>query len=234
MFKKIVAALMFAGIASGPAFALTDAGFEDDARFDVSGAAIPSGSGYVWANGDIYRSGSDTLSMFDDRTGDLLTSAYTIDPVHGNYFGLLLPNTTSAFTMLTLNLGGTPTVGGESLSFRLLSAERTGPEYTDTDGFSVTYFNTDGVNDMTSWTVAESEANGSAFDSGWLTIAPRAGTTSMMVQLNETSADGLNAPVLAVDFVPVTPVPEPESIAMMLAGLGVLGAVRRRNKAKAA
>ena len=54
----------------------------------------------------------------------------------------------------------------------------------------------------------------------------------MMVSLYETSADGLNNPVLAVDFSPAAPVPEPESIAMMLAGLGVLGAVSRRRAAK--
>lgn len=237
MFKKTVAALMLAGLASGQAFALTDAGFEDNARFDaLTGAATMGPDGYFWANGDVYRSGSDSLMVFDDRTGNLLSMGYTIDPVHGNYFGLLLPNTTSSTTMLTFNLGGAPTTGGESLYFRLLSAEQTtAPEYTSTDNFSVTYFNSDGTNDFASWTVGDSAANGSALDSGWLTIAPRAGTYSMMIQLNETSADGLNAPVLLMDYSPAAPVPEPESIAMMLAGLGVLGAVsRRRNKGKAA
>lgn len=237
MFKKTVAALMLAGLASGQAFALADAGFEDNARFNaVTGAATMGANGYFWANGNVYRSEKSYIDVYDDRSSDLLSTLSEVAPVYGTYFGLLLPDTTSSNTMLTFNLGGTPTAGGESLAFRLFSAEQfTSADYTGTDGFSVTYFNVDGTSDVQSWTVADSHGRGSAFDSGWLTIAPRAGTSGMKIDLYETSADGLNAPLLLVDYAPAAPVPEPESIAMMLAGLGVLGAVsRRRSKGKAA
>lgn len=237
MFKKTVAALMLVGLASGQAFALTDAGFEDNARFDaLTGAATMGANGYFWANGSVYRGESNFIDVFDDRTSAVLSTLSKVDPVHGTYFGLLLPDTTSSNTMQTFNLGGTACGCSESLAFRLFSAEQTtSADYTGTDGFSVTYFNIDGTSDVRSWTVADSAGRGSAFDSGWLTIAPRAGTTGMKIDLYETSTDGLNAPVLLVDYTPAVPVPEPEGIAMMLAGLGVLGAVsRRRSKGKVA
>lgn len=223
MFKKTVAALMLAGLASGQAFALQDAGAETDV------------SGFITINADAYQLGSGQVALIDDRTGDLLVGSQNVDPVHGSFYALIVPDTTYSSTSYTFNLAGTPTVAGDSLYFRLFSAERvTSPDYTGTDGFSVTYFNVNGTQQTYSWTVAQSQAKGSAFDSNWLQIAPLAGTQSMMVSLYETSADGLNNPVLAVDFSPAAPVPEPESIAMMLAGLGVLGAVSRRRAAKKA
>lgn len=223
MFKKTVAALMLAGLASGQAFALQDAGAETDV------------SGFITINADAYQVGAGQVGLVDDRTGDTLLTSYSVDPAHGSFYALIVPDTTASLTSYTFNLAGTPTVAGDSLYFRLFSAEQVGSaNYTGTDGFTVTYFNINGTQSTYSWTVADSAANGSAFDSGWLQIAPLAGTQSMMVSLYETSADGLNNPVLAVDFSPAAPVPEPESIAMMLAGLGVLGAVSRRRAAKKA
>ena len=221
MFKKTVAALMLAGLASGQAFALQDAGAETDV------------SGFITINAAAYQASAGQIGLIDDRTGDTLLTSYSVDPVHGSFYALIVPDTTASLTSYTFNLAGTPTVAGDSLYFRLFSAEQVGSaNYTGTDGFTVTYFNINGTQSTYSWTVADSAANGSAFDSGWLQIAPLAGTQSMMVSLYETSADGLNNPVLAVDFSPAAPVPEPESIAMMLAGLGVLGAVSRRRAAK--
>lgn len=226
MFKKTVAALMLAGLASGQAFALQDAGAETGV------------SGFITINADAFQASAGQVGLLDDRSADplnpdVLLTSYSVDPVHGSSYALIVPDTTSSLTSFAFNLAGTPTVAGDSLYFRLFSAEQVGSaNYTGTDGFSVTYFNINGTQSTYSWTVADSAANGSAFDSGWLQIAPLAGTQSMMVSLYETSADGLNNPVLGVDFSPAAPVPEPESIAMMLAGLGVLGAVSRRRAAK--
>lgn len=236
MFKKTVAALMLAGLASGQAFALQDAGFEDDTKFDaVTGEAImnPATGGYVWANGAVARSGATQIFLEDERNpGTFVGNGATVSPIAGNYFGVMLPDTTASSTMLTFNLGGLPTVAGDSMAFRLFSSGDLAQD--GGDGFSVTYFTTAGISQSMTWTVADSAANGSTFDSNWITFAPAVGTTSMVISLFETSGDVANAPVLAVDFSPAAPVPEPESIAMMLAGLGVLGAVSRRRAKKAA
>lgn len=236
MFKKTVAALMLAGLASGQAFALQDAGFEDDTKFDaVTGAAIqdPVSGGYMWANGSVARTGSAQIYLEDERSpGDFVGNGDVVNPLAGNYFGVMLPDTTTSTTMLTLNVGGLPTGAGDNMVFRLFSA---GSAALDgDDGFSVTYHTTLGKSQTLTWTVAQSAANGSAFDSNWITFAPAVGTTSMVISLFEKSGDLANAPVLAVDFAPAAPVPEPEGIAMMLAGLGVLGAVSRRRAKKAA
>jgi type VI secretion system secreted protein VgrG len=48
------------------------------------------------------------------------------------------------------------------------------------------------------------------------------------------SVDEITGVPQALDFSPVSIVPEPESYAMMMAGLGLIGAVTRRRKAKQA
>jgi hypothetical protein len=45
-----------------------------------------------------------------------------------------------------------------------------------------------------------------------------------------TGGQGQALPTLNFDVVSVTPVPEAESIAMLLAGLGIIGATVRRRK----
>lgn len=57
-----------------------------------------------------------------------------------------------------------------------------------------------------------------------------AGTTTLNFYANGT-ADTLGG---SIDNVSVTAVPEPESLAMMLAGLGLMGTIARRRKQKAA
>jgi hypothetical protein len=45
-----------------------------------------------------------------------------------------------------------------------------------------------------------------------------------------TGGQGQALPTLSFDVVSVTPVPEPESISLFLAGLGVIGAIVRRRR----
>jgi hypothetical protein len=63
--------------------------------------------------------------------------------------------------------------------------------------------------------------SGAAFDTGWQTFTMAAGTT--YVGFLHDSIDG-NSNVL----VDISPVPEPDSYALLLAGLGIMGAVARR------
>jgi hypothetical protein len=57
------------------------------------------------------------------------------------------------------------------------------------------------------------------------------GTSNTLGMIIFTGGQGQALPTLSFDVVSVTAVPEPESYAMLLAGLGVIGAIARRRRA---
>lgn len=224
MLKKFVSMLALVGLFSAPAMALTDPGFE----------AGTAGWDANTINGSVTRMTSGVFTVFDDRSGDFNTG-YNVDPVSGSAYGLLVSDYAAGPTqMRSFNLSGTPTVAGDSMFFRLFSAE------TDlahnNDYFTVTYNNVLGQTSSMTWHVSDTyaalgvnPATQVAPDSGWIEFAPLVGTTSVAVKLYDVSADGLTPPMVAVDFV-AAPVPEADASAMMVVGLGVLGLLARRRR----
>lgn len=68
---------------------------------------------------------------------------------------------------------------------------------------------------------------GTIANNGWLFNPFSAGTNGIDVRLSESSVIA-NRPLLTVS---VTPIPEPSEIALMLAGLGLIGGIARKRKA---
>jgi hypothetical protein len=66
----------------------------------------------------------------------------------------------------------------------------------------------------------------------WYYVDVPTGATSYTVTLS--NGDSFNPAALALDYQVATPVPEPESAALMLAGIGALGFMSRRRSKKSA
>jgi hypothetical protein len=174
----------------------------------------------------------------------------------GNYFGLVETcaaniaaiNCPSA-TTFSFNLGGPVSTYGDYFLARMFTADFA-PNYNDT--LTINYFGassasalaTDVVSVQTM--IAQQGAASVQPDSGWQAFGVPVGTQSITIKLENVAiipyqgspTDNLyNRPIVAIDYaaaVPVTPVPEADASAMMLAGLSVLGLVARRRAKKAA
>lgn len=248
MLKKIVSALALTGLASGSAFALSNPGFEDSVGANPPGwVVVPQGANTGTLTSVV--SGT-TVTVIDDAylpTPGAIYSA-NVESMSGKNFGLLetCPAGTSVLncasaTTFSFNLGGPVSAVGDTLWLRLFTADYDAANYNDS--VSVSYFGASSVNPLAVDTisVATMAADGGNTDSGWQGFFVPVGTQSLMVQLNNVAAnpaiasDALyNRPIVALDYDAVTPVPEADAMAMMLAGLGVLGMVARRRAGKAA
>lgn len=243
MRKNIIPALALATVVSGPAFALNNPGFEAGVGANPAGWVTPVGSVTSVVSGT-------NVKVIDDAYFPVPTQIYDIDveSMSGNNFGLLetCPASTPALsctsaTTFSFNLGGPVAAVGDTLWLRLFTADFDAVGYNDS--VSVSYFGASAVNALAVDTisVATMAANGLNTDSGWQGFFVPVGTQSLMVQINNVAAvpvtlqDQLyNRPIVALDYDAVTPVPEADATAMMLAGLGVLGMVARRRTRKAA
>jgi hypothetical protein len=243
MRKHIIPALALATVVSGPAFALNNPGFEAGVGANPTGWVTPVGSVTSVASGT-------TVKVVDDAYFASPTEIYStaIDAMSGNNFGLLetCPAGTPALNCpsnvsFLFNLGGPVATAGDTLWLRLLTADFDGVNYNDS--VSVSYFGASSVNPLAVDTVsvASMSAQGLYPDSGWNGFYVPIGTQSLMVQINNVASNPVtfqdqlyNRPIVALDYDAVTPVPEADSVAMMLAGLGVLGVVARRRNRRAA
>jgi hypothetical protein len=241
MLKKIVSALALTGLASGSAFALNNPGFEDSLGANPPGwISVPQGAN----SGTLTSVASNTnVKVIDDGWGFGQIYSVDVESMSGNNFGLLetCPASTPALsctsaTTFSFNLGGPVAAVGDTLWLRLFTADFDAVGYNDS--VSVSYFGASAVNALAVDTMA---ANGLNTDSGWQGFFVPVGTQSLMVQINNVAAvpvtlqDQLyNRPIVALDYDAVTPVPEADATAMMLAGLGVLGMVARRRAKKTA
>ena len=246
MLKKIVSALALTGLASGSAFALNNPGFEDSLGANPPGwISVPQGAN----SGTLTSVASNTnVKVIDDGWGFGQIYSVDVESMSGNNFGLIetCPVGTAALsctsaTTFSFNLGGPVAAVGDTLWLRLFTADFDAVGYNDS--VSVSYFGASAVNALAVDTisVATMAANGLNTDSGWQGFFVPVGTQSLMVQINNVAAvpvtlqDQLyNRPIVALDYDAVTPVPEADATAMMLAGLGVLGMVARRRTRKAA
>lgn len=241
MIRKFVFTGVLAAMAASPAFALNNPGFEDNLGSSPSGWVAPSGGMSAVAGGT-------NVKVIDDAYLATPTVIYNtnIDAMSGNNFGLLetcaagTPTLScQSNTLFAFNLGGPVSAVGDLFWMRLLTADFD-PNYNDM--VTVSYFGAGSpgalATDMISvQTMADAGLN---TDSGWQGFAVPVGTQSLMLQVSNVAnvttipSDSLyNRPLVAVDYAPATPVPEAETSAMMLAGLGVLGLVARRRRAKA-
>lgn len=267
MLKKLVYALALTGLASGQAFALTDAGFENannwvtpvggltrvqygapEATVHVIEDAIPGVAPRTLADVVV-----DAVSA-----SDLAAASGVASSGVGSSFGLIetcaaniLAANCSASQAYTFNLGGPVSNYGDFFLVRLMTADYETPF---NDKVTVTYYGTSGVL-ATDHVSVFSEVPGDQtwietqgyWDSNWAAFGVPVGTNAISVQVenraDSTAAGYLpgdelyNRPVVAVDYAPamaVTPVPEADVTAMMLAGLGVLGMVSRRRAKRAA
>jgi hypothetical protein len=242
MLKKIVSALALTGLVSGPAFALNNPGFEDSLGANPPGWVTPLGTVTSVANGT-------NVQVIDDGYLTVPASIYdvNVESMSGNNFGLLetCPAGTPAASCqtqvsFTFNLGGPVAAVGDTLWMRLFTADFDA-QYNDS--VSVSYFGANSLNALAVDTISVQTmmAAGVNTDSGWQGFFVPVGTQSLMVQLNNVSLNDptqamYNRPIVALDYdaVAVTPVPEADATAMMLAGLGVLGMVARRRTKKTA
>jgi hypothetical protein len=224
MIKKLALALTLAGLASSSAFAVTNAGFEAGTTGwnNLNGATLQS-----------VLSGT-SVSLTDDFSP--ATYSTTIDAVSGTSFGLLTvadpaylpgPGSTVSTQAWSLNLSGPNSNAGDMFYMRLLTMDSAWAGYDD--AVTVTF------NGTTSYSLSAATMGGLGhYDTGWMGYAMPTGTQNIMITTtNYFDVDGLNKPIVALDFAAAAPVPEPESMAMMLAGLGALGFVARRRKSRA-
>ena len=224
MIRTSISAAVLALAVASPAMALNDPGFESG-----TGGWTPTIAGNLQA----LPSGSN-VTVTDDGYQvypDLIT---TIDAMAGNNFGLL-SLTSGTQNAYSFNLAGPVSTFGDIFWLRLLSLEYEWDKYNDQ---VVVTYNGPSIGTITdTWSVADTYAAAGVLDfsqmipdSGWKGFGVPVGTQNIQVML-VNSADGYNRPVVALDYA-TAPVPEADISVMMLAGLGVLGAVARRRAQK--
>jgi hypothetical protein len=243
MIKKFVSVGVLAALATSSAFALNNPGFEDSLGANPTGWVTPLGTLTSVASGT-------TVSVIDDAYLPTPTEIYStpVTAMSGNNFGLLetCPATTAVLSCnsdvsFSFSLGGPVSNYGDMFWMRLFTADFGPANYNDS--VSVSYFGTGsgGALQVDTVSVQTMYDEGLNTDSGWKGFGVPVGTNSIMLQLNNVAtpsvipSDALyNRPLVAIDYeaAPVTPVPEAETSAMMLAGLGLLGWVARRRRSQ--
>ena len=233
MFKKTVAALMLAGLASGQAFA---------AGVDFENASTSSWSTF---NGTMALGTYGTTEIFvsDDLVGpapftsEVVSKNGLADDL-GTHFGVLtagpVPATSSSTPLssfgFTASLTNGAVANGGTLYVKMFTADDAYASSGYNDSFTVY---ADGISLGTYDAATMFSDNGDvAYGiSPWVSFSVAAGTQQLALTFNNMY-DGAasNAPQFAIDFA-AAPVPEADSVAMMMAGLGVLGMVARRRRA---
>lgn len=173
----------------------------------------------------------------------------------GSHFGLIetcpanVPamSCTNSSVAYSFNLGGPASNYGDYFLVRLMTADF---DANYNDAVTVTYYG-NFAGGQTSFSDTVDVVNGLYYqggylgpDSNWMAFGVPAGTNSISVKVDNVAVvpynndpnDKLwNRPIVAIDYAAaVTPVPEADATAMMLAGLGALGMMARRRTKKGA
>lgn len=241
MFKKLLTASAVSMVLVGAAFAQSNPGFEGSSTAGWTPSAdgvnnLFTGTLTSQAYGTSVIVGEDNYDAGGAFTGTTLTpfTVAAADAAYGSYFGVLNTGSLSSFGY-TMNVLGGAAAAGDRFAFQLFSYEYdTANGYVDSAKF--TFNGAAGGPQIVTWTTQDTQDQaGTIGASGWRQLFVPVGTTSIEVQLaNGPLGDDGNQPVLALDYAAVTPVPEPESLALMMAGLGAVGFMSRRRKARAA
>jgi hypothetical protein len=228
MFNKYLTAAALGMALTGTASAFSPAvqGFEDGN--DSTGTAI----GWYTPVGQLTAITSDTLTVTDEGSG-VPVGTFSILPVAGNFLGkltLVAPSAAEGGGTLPSVTITSPGLGpGGTFWASFLSADTASPGSTTYNDYAKLTFlsaSPGGSNVvLASYTIDSTTSINPAYTaSGWKGFAVPTGTTSLVVLLSNRGGVG-NDPTLYMDFAPV---PEPESVALTLAGLAVAGLMMRR------
>lgn len=225
MLKKVLAAAAVSLVLATPSFAATNNGFE---TADVSNWAWDSSTSSLTR----YQSG-DNVSIFVTNPSTFVDEPLTVsvDAAAGNYFGVFSTTGTSSITM---SLVSPAAQAGDRFYFSLLSGDLGISVAGGGDSASVSF--AQGGSPLAcvncSINTGMSDPNVSYPQGAWYYVDVPTGATSYTVTLS--NGDSFNPAALALDYQVATPVPEPESAALMLAGIGALGFMSRRRSKKSA
>jgi hypothetical protein len=264
MLKKLAVAMTLTALASGQAFALNDPGFEvannwvtpigglTRVQYGTPAATVAVRDDAYDMQADGYGGLVANVVVGATPTVDLPGSIGV-----GGSFGLIetcaasikVGSCSGSSQSYSFNLGGPASAAGDYFMVRLMSADY---ELAFNDKVTVTYYGLSGTLGTDHVSVFTENAadpywveTQGYWDSGWAAFGVPVGTNAISVQVENradaTDPDYLpgyelyNRPVVAIDYAPaVSPVPEADVTAMMLAGLGVLGMVARRRSKRAA
>lgn len=143
-----------------------------------------------------------------------------VTPMHGNWMALLT-TTGSAPELLWQTASSAPTTQPLVLWYRFLTEDY--HPYNDT--LSIQYRT---LGDTAFFSLKPLNVENSNPDSGWRSVLLPVNTFALKIQL-QNQGDAL---VDSYGLIDIAPVPEPESVAMLLAGLGLMTAFARRRTRK--
>jgi hypothetical protein len=223
MLKKVLAAAAVSLVLATPSFAATNNGFE---TADVSNWAWDSSTSSLTR----YQSG-DNVSIFVTNPSTYVDEPITVsvDAAAGNYFGVFSTTGTSSITM---SLVSPAAQAGDRFYFSLLSGDLGISVANGGDSASVSFAQGGTSLSTSSINTGMSDPTVSYPQGAWYYVDVPTGATSYTVTLS--NGDSFNPAALALDYQVATPVPEPESAALMLAGIGALGFMSRRRSKKSA
>ena len=206
--------------------------------FALAGAANAASYGYSFSDVQQGVSGTSigtsvsvaSLTVADGGSG-LLGYAHSVTFSLTNTFDLSLGSPSNAkvanFSFSSGALYGLMIYGASpDFQFKVAGADFVGPEYKVVFNTGSASF---GNNETASWTVY----GGAGLDAGDF--------NSFLLQVNATggfrsAASGVlntdTAGIASIHFAPAAPVPEPETYAMLLAGLGLMATIARRRRTR--
>ena len=198
----------------------------DDSFWGISGGTTFSNTGDVFTFANlgyaVSVSGSNGTGGFSDAAG----SAVTVTANSGYALDKIVTQASGTFQATA----GNNVAASASVLASLVTSWDVGAQYPSFSGSQgrATYLATNGNIDTGNFTVKTSVFDGPTSSAvGYIQLVGQvatAGRSSASISLDSVS--------FTVTSSSVSPVPEPESYAMLVAGLGLLGAVARRRKAQ--
>ena len=246
MFRKLLTASAVSMVLAGTSFAQSSPGFETG----TAGWIPPNSTLTTQVVGELKAQtyGTDVTVVQDvyiggiyDHSHDRLFPVTSAGAAYGNSFGVLGTGTLSNGGY-RVSLLDSPSSAGDLFALQLFSFDAdTLGGYVDSATISF-YQGSIQTSEFVAFSDdtydfgAGRKPNGATLftgASGWYELAVPTGTTSIGVILaNGPTDDTGNQPLVALDYAAVTPVPEPESLALMMAGLGAVGFMSRRRQVR--
>lgn len=198
----------------GTLFAAAGVLFAAQAQADLTNPGFETGDLSGWTTvGDVSAVGS---FYFDDNGSPNNPTAYTttVTPMEGSWMAQLTASDAIPEIMLQAT---TPFTAPMTLWYRFITSDY----MPFNDSFSVSYAT---VSNPVPTLIETLSVAGSDPDSGWRSFLLPAETTYVGFFLQNQGDDVVDS----WGFVDIAPVPEPGTYGMLLAGLGLIGAMARR------